>query len=309
MAVCLSGVFGYSILNKHTKQHHLLKKDFFTMGTKGSITVATEYSHLGDIAIEQAIAKINNLDKILTKFSPTSDIGKLNQNPRKFIRVNKATFDLLQLSIELATKTNHRFDIGMGNFLTYSKLDPHIPPVGIAPTSKDLSYPLLEFQESTQSVRIIRNNSMIDLGAIGKGFATDFAMDLLIQHGIKHAIVDISGDTKVHGGQANGQPWEIGIDPNANIKDPENHILYIAHGGISSSGSYQKKTLNQNGPIKHHIVDPKSQQSQQYYLLTTVIGPSSAICDALATACYNTPPEELPLLQQQFPDYIFKTFV
>ena len=57
-------------------------------------------------------------------------------------------------------------------------------------------------------------STRIDLGAIAKGYASDWMAAIYQEHGITHGIVDLVGNTWVCGGNLEGEPWQIGIqDP------------------------------------------------------------------------------------------------
>ena len=51
----------------------------------------------------------------------------------------------------------------------------------------------------------------IDMGAVGKGALTDICVDILEQHEIESAYLDLGGNIYVHGTKEDGSAWRIGI--------------------------------------------------------------------------------------------------
>ncbi|MEE9452196.1 MAG: FAD:protein FMN transferase [Gammaproteobacteria bacterium] len=285
-------------------KHALINRSFYAMGTAGTIIIDSEDKTLAQRALNEAVTKFTALENKLTKFSPNSDIGRLNKSPDRFIQVSTDTHKVLTTGLDVSKQTGNRFDMGLGNFLIQPGLDEHIPRVGHHElTTADLAKPLFMVQGSL--IRLTRPNTMLDLGGIAKGYAVDAALDLLrYEYGIKHALVALGGDLSVVGGQPDGEPWHIRFDKKAPIERQNNDIL-LSTGSVASSGGYLKRAQMQSSEVKHHIIDPLTFSSQEMYALSTVIGPCAAVCDALATAAYNTPPEAMSNLQAHFPQYKF----
>lgn len=281
----------------------LFERDFFAMGTEGRIKLKASNRQHAQVALDKAINRIKYIENKLTKFSPHSDIGRLNAFPEEAIYVSQDTLEVLRIGLQMSMQTSGRFDMGMGNFLSRPGLDEYVPQVGHTPlTIDDIKMPIVKIKE--RFIRLQRKNSMLDLGGIGKGYALDEAMNVLRKHEIHHAAIELGGDVITYGGKATGKPWKIERDPNAPIKHPTTKKLYLMTGSVASSGGYLKRALGQTGKIKHHIIDPLSFKSHDTHGLVTVIGHQASICDALATAYYNISlPEEHAKLQQAFPDH------
>lgn len=280
----------------------IVERQVFSMGTQGVMKVVTNNVDAAEVALDAAIERLTYLESKLTKFSKYSDIGQINLNQGVPVSVSKDTINILAFSLGLIPKTNHRFDIGMGDFLHRKGLDISVPKVGneryfkvpeiyVEPVIMDHHY-----------VTLARKNTMLDLGGVAKGYALDETMKILKEYGMKHAAIELGGDLIVLGGKGKHIPWIVGLDPKAHIKD-KNKRFRLMSNALASSGGYLKKAVDQKGKIKHHIVDPKTLSSVGYYQLTTVEGPSALICDVLATSAFNTPPEELIQLRKTFPEY------
>ena len=290
------------------------EREFFAMGTRGTLRLVAGSRAVGARALDDALARITYLEAKLTKFSPYSDIGRLNAAPGKDVYVSRDTASVLRLALDLGAEASGRFDVGMGNFLSRPGLDTRVPLVGGAGdhrgwvTGEGLrSDPLLEIRG--RHVRLARPGTMLDLGGIGKGYAVREAIRLLRQqHAIEHAAIELGGDLAFHGGRSAAAPWRIGLDPQAPIAASDRKIIRISTGAVASSGGYRKRATRDAGAIKHHIVDPITRTSQDHYALATVVGPDAAVADALATAFFNTPADAAERLMRRFPAYQFHSF-
>ena len=79
----------------------------------------------------------------------------------------------------------------------------------------------------------------IDLGAIAKGYASDWMAAIYQEHGITHGIVDLGGNTWVCGGNLEGEPWQIGIQDPARSAGALAGILEASDAFAVTSGGYQ----------------------------------------------------------------------
>ena len=113
----------------------------------------------------------------------------------------------------------------------------------------------------------------VDPTGLVKGWAVEQALAVLRKAGLEAAMINGGGDIAVFGTPAPGQSWRIGIrhpwraDALAAIID--------VTAAIATSGSYERGA---------HLIDPSTGQPASRAASATVIGPSLATADALATA-------------------------
>src|SRR5690606_17140878 len=69
----------------------------------------------------------------------------------------------------------------------------------------------LEIDAENSRARLARPGQAIDLGAIAKGYGADRAVQLLKEHGVVRALVDLGGDVYALGTRPDGTPWRLGI--------------------------------------------------------------------------------------------------
>jgi thiamine biosynthesis lipoprotein len=122
----------------------------------------------------------------------------------------------------------------------------------------------------------------LDLGGLGKEYAADRAAELCSEMEARHGFVDLGGDIRVIGAQADGQPWRIGI------RDPRDRASMVAavalHGGaLATSGDYERFT-EVDGRRYCHILDPRTGWPAQGLSSVTVITERCLVAGSLATS-------------------------
>ena len=129
--------------------------------------------------------------------------------------------------------------------------------------------------------------TQIDLNSIAKGYTVDVVGEELEALGVVDYLVNIGGEIRCRGRNANGKLWSIGIetpyDGNMSMDSIEK-IIEIENGALATSGNYRRFYINDNGEKITHTIDPRSGYSVSSTLLSaTVIAPTCAEADAAAT--------------------------
>ena len=131
------------------------------------------------------------------------------------------------------------------------------------------------------------NRTQIDLNSIAKGYTVDVVAEELETLGIVDYIVNIGGEIRCHGRNAQGKKWSIGIETpyDGNMEmDSIEKIIEIESGALATSGNYRRFYLNDEGEKIVHTIDPRTGYSVTSTLLSaTVIAPTCAEADAAAT--------------------------
>lgn len=132
----------------------------------------------------------------------------------------------------------------------------------------------------------------VDVGAIGKGYATERIAKELEAMGTDNYTLNIGGNIRTIGNKADGKGWVAGIQ-NPDLSAEETFILKISFGGLAlvTSGSYQRYYWV--GDTKyHHIIDPETLFPKDTFASVSILTPNSGIADAVSTACFNLSLEE-----------------
>lgn len=152
----------------------------------------------------------------------------------------------------------------------------------------------------------IPQNTVLDLGAVGKGVACDEARKLLAKSKVKSAVVSVGGSILLYG---EGERFSVGIrDPFSQSGTDCFATLSLTACCVSTSGSYERY-FESDGVTYHHILNPKTGKPADSGLVSvTVVCEDGFLSDALSTACFVLGHEaSLPLLEKYNAEAVFVT--
>lgn len=247
----------------------------------------TAYGENRDGALEMSVAEIQRLDDLLSIGNENSDISRLNRE--KNAALSPDTWSLLSQALDLARDTQGVFDptvyplVKLWGF--YDK-DYHVP------TRQELSQALalVDYREVSLTQdscgASLGNGQQIDLGGIGKGFASQRVTELLRDAGVTSAMVSLGGNIQCLGAKPDGSPWNIGI------RDPFGEELYatvrVTDKAVITSGGYERYFEDpETHHIYRHILDPRTGFPAEKGLSSvSIVTSDGTLGDGLSTALY-----------------------
>ena len=239
---------------------------------------------------EEALEEITFLDKQLSFYNPHSEISPINQcAARGPLKVEPRLFQLLKRASELSMATGGAFDVtiaplmrawglagGTGRIPTDDEVDAAMEIVGMR---------LVHLDESDYSVCFEREGVKMDLGAIGKGYAIDRAVEILRDSGVGSALIH-GGTSTIYaiGVTPDGRPWRVGVrNPGTNADSQPRQEIDLRDCSLSVSAVHGK-SFTLDGEQYGHVIDPRTGRPTKAAALAAVIGPSATETDALSTA-------------------------
>ena len=150
---------------------------------------------------------------------------------------------------------------------------------------------LLEIDPERCTVRIADPEASIDVGALGKGYATERAAEYLESVGADGYVLNIGGNIRCIGDRPEGSGWVTAIrNPDPASEDFACRIR-IRDTACVTSGVYERYFVA-NGRHYHHIIDKDTLYPADYFSSLTVVTRDSALADALSTALFCMPAEQ-----------------
>lgn len=137
--------------------------------------------------------------------------------------------------------------------------------------------------------KLIKQDSrvQIDLNSIAKGYTVDLVAEELEAMGIVDYIVNIGGEIRCSGRNAEGRLWSVGVETpyDGNMEmDSIEKVIHIEGGAMATSGNYRRYYLTEDNAKITHTIDPRTGYSVSSTLLSaTVVAPTCAEADAAAT--------------------------
>ncbi len=153
------------------------------------------------------------------------------------------------------------------------------------------SIDLLEIDEINSTVRITDPQASIDVGALGKGYATEKAAQALEEKGVTSYVLNIGGNIRIIGTKPDGSGWLTGIKDPANSDSAYALYLTLANTSCVTSGVYERY-FTVGGERYHHIIDKDTNMPSEHFASVTVITRDSGLADCLSTALFCMSLEE-----------------
>lgn len=269
-------------------------------------TVSSVYSYANDSAEEfnercdivaQVLLRYHNMFDIYYEYSGMNNLCTVNKAAGgEPVQVSPELIEFLLYAKDLYNLTNGKMNVMMGSVLSLwhdSRENASTDPANASIPSLDeldmaaeyVGFEYIEINSENNTVRITDKNARIDVGALGKGYATEKAAQALIDAGVDHYVLNIGGNIRIIGEKTDGSGWKTGI------KDPKapnsNFAAYINIKNTScvTSGDYERYFMA--GGVKyHHIIDGDTNMPARYFSSVTVICADSGLADALSTALF-----------------------
>jgi thiamine biosynthesis lipoprotein ApbE len=263
------------------------------MGTFARVVAIATDSKIADKAIEAALAEIESVDKLMSDYKSDSEISQVNREGfARAVKVSRPTYEVLQRSIEFSKLTGGAFDITVGPLVDLwrsAKKKSAIPTEEeLAAAKAKVGFEKLILDDEQRTVRFAVEGMRLDLGAIGKGYAVDKAIEAAQRAGALGAMVDLGGHIRCFGKPPKGKTkWSIGLqNPNVNKNTDESDLLLVLkldNAAVATSGDYQQFVLIE-GKRYSHIINRRTGAGAEGLSSVTIIADNATDADALATA-------------------------
>ena len=285
----------------HAKWHY---EEQVFMGTQVSIQIWQEDQAKADQLIQAVWDEMSRIDNTFSTYLPNTLVSKVNENAGKAaVPITDELFDLIRRSFFFSRISDGLFDISyktVGQLYNYrNKVKPDTDH--LETSVKHVNFENIELKEFPKSVQFKDPNMKIGFGGIAKGHAVDRSIQILKQHGVKHAVVTAGGDSRYIGDHRD-RPWHVGIQHPRN-KTKNAFLLPVQDEAVSTSGDYERYFIDENQQRHHHIIHPQSGLSPSEVISVTVIGKEATTTDALSTTLFIAGIEEGLKIIHLIPDY------
>ncbi len=134
--------------------------------------------------------------------------------------------------------------------------------------------------DRSSTVRFLREGIELNLGGIGKGYALDRVSALLVESGVKHALVSAGGSSlRASGGRGGG----FRVDLRSPARDAPLVRLRLRGASLGTSGA-GVQFVEVEGQRYGHVIDPRTGWPARGMLSASVVADDAASADALSTA-------------------------
>jgi len=252
----------------------LFRFGFGAMGCSCEIVAVSPSKAAALAGADAAIAEISRIERKYSRYLSDSVVSGINaQAGTGRVDCDEETMSLLRHASNLYEQSGGLFDLTSGVLRRAWDFDrQELPERGKLESLLELvGWDKVECED--RGVRLARRGMEIDLGGIGKEYASDRAAEILFSKGIRHGYVNLAGDIRIVGLKPDGEPWSIGV------RDPRNEEKMMAsvpmyRGALATSGDYER-FIEVGGRRYCHILDPRTGYPPDFWRSVTVIAPSA----------------------------------
>jgi thiamine biosynthesis lipoprotein len=196
-------------------------------------------------------SETERLEQIMSRFRETSELTSLNRNLNHWNPVSETMHKVLRKAEKKWAETNGAFDprvLACLDRLGYSGAE--VAP----PSSKEGT--LFDWRAD----RKVKFSTPIDLGGIGKGYSADHLSTLIeleCKDELSGYIINAGGDMIVTGTQADGSPWNVGVEDPIHTSNDLAMVLSISgeKTAICTSSTWKRRWERENRTF-HHLINP-----------------------------------------------------
>ncbi len=257
---------------------------------------------------EEALDEIDRLEDQLSLYRSGSELAHLNARAgTQPVRVTPSLFGLLEQARKLHEESGGAFDITIGplvrcwGFMGGTGRLPN--DRALAEAREKVGMHLVRLDAERLTVQFEREGVMLDLGAIGKGYAVERAAEVLREAGVKSALLHGGTSTAYAlGNPPEARHWQVAVqDPSAKTAGRPASVETAEAGAAQASGSdvlavvplkdealsvsaIWGRSFQAGGETFGHVLDPRSGRPTRAAVLAAVVLPSATETDALSTA-------------------------
>lgn len=261
------------------------------MGTVVNLTIVSDDPQLAQLAIDNCLGRMSNLETVLSRFQSNSQLSQLNQSG-SLTEAHPALLNLIGQGQEISQLTGGAFDITVKPLVD---LYQRHQATNTLPSKNDIqrTLTLVDYRKlrvKDHQISFDQPGMAITLDGIAKGYIVDEGVATLHQFGFNNVMVEAGGDLLASGQKSADKPWQIGIQSPRQAMGNLLAKVTLHNKATATSGDYmQPFTTNLS---QHHILDPRTGYSAPELAGATVIAPTTVMADGLATAAMVLGPQD-----------------
>ncbi|QDU67519.1 FAD:protein FMN transferase [Engelhardtia mirabilis] len=271
-----------------------------SMGTSWNLVAVDAPGGVGGAGVSQdglAAAvqqELDQVDRAMSTWKVESELSRFNRSSAgETTDLSAETASVVELALDVWDRSGGAFDPTVG---------PLVDVWGFGAGSRNTMAPsdeererllslvgmdgleLLPAANDRHELRKLREGLQLDLSGIAKGFAVDEAAAALEALDLAGYFLEVGGEVRFGGQSPRGDRWRVGIE--RPMVDGREVALAVSpdSGAVATSGDY-RRFRDVDGARVSHTIDPRTGRPVlDAPASVTVVGPSCARADALATA-------------------------
>lgn len=271
-----------------------------TMGTRYTVKYLAEPGQSLPAAAllhRQVEAALQEVNRQMSTYQADSEISRFNRLPGgEGMPISDGFATVLAEAQTLNRSTRGALDVSIGPVVNLWGFGPdksiaRAPEAAqLAAAAKAVGLDKIRLNRAQQPARLdkLADGVYLDLSAIAKGFGVDRVAQVLEENGVQHYLVEIGGELRGRGRNAQGQPWQVGIEqPQMAQGQAAQVVLPLDNRALATSGDYRNFHTDAQGRRLSHIIHPQTMAPITHQLASvSVVADSTMRADGLATGLF-----------------------
>lgn len=281
-------------------QHHRLSGR--TMGTNYHIELAmgVDRGALSRNQVKVSIElELEAIERAMSSYREDSEVTRFNHHQSDVpFSVSPETAEVFNIARIVGEMTEGALDITVGALVNVWGFGPTVTPAAVPDPEtlqqleNSVGHETIEVDLESSTLRKMQPHVVCDLSAVAKGYGVDRIAHLLNGYGIENYMVEVGGEVRTLGLNAQGLPWRIAIERPSDGPAEIETVVPLSGLSIATSGDY-RNYHEYEGQRFSHIIDPRTGSPISHRLASvSVIHRECAFADAFATALLVMGPEE-----------------
>ncbi|MGB5256416.1 MAG: FAD:protein FMN transferase [Woeseiaceae bacterium] len=249
---------------------------------------------------------LEHVDRLASTWREDSELSQFNANSDTgWIDTSAEFCNAIERAVEVSRLTDGAFDITIGPLVNLWGFGPtgdvREPPAEdtIRAMMSEVGYANLQTRCEVPAVKKLIGSIYVDLSGWAKGYAVDQVASLLERNELQDYLVEIGGEMRVRGHNAEGLKWAVAVETPSTTQRVPHQVLRLTDTGIATSGDY-RNYFEHDGELYSHTLDARTGRPVAHSLAAvTVVNPSAAYADAMATALRVLGPTDGPQRAEQ----------
>lgn len=237
-----------------------------TMGTYYSIKLVMRSSQSDSDEIKTGIdTRLEQIAHKMSTYRSDSEITRFNDSRlvNQPFPISKETETVINEALRVAALTDNALDITAGQLVNLWGFGPVNRDKALPPSPDEVKHRLAWTGVDKLKVShgaLIKSvpQLALDLSSIAKGYAVDVIAEYLESIGINDYLVDIGGEVRAKGKNAQDNVWRVAIEkPSTGLEQQVQRIIELDNVSVATSGDY-RNYFDAGGVHYSHTIDPKT---------------------------------------------------
>jgi len=265
------------------------------MGTTYTVKVVAdrreEQTAEAKVALHATVQEaLDAVDDSMSTYDAESELSKFNDGPAgRDVQLSPALGEVVALALSIGARSQGAFDVTVGPLVDrwgFGKpRTDHLPDDAQIEALREITgHAHLSFDPERPALRKDDPRVRVDLSAIAKGYGVDETAAALHEAGWDDFMVEVGGEIRVSGQTEAGRPWRLAVEKPSPQERAIYQVVELSEGALATSGDYRNFTVIEGTRVSHTI-DPTTGRPVTHALASvSVVAPTCAEADALATA-------------------------